>query len=185
MQTQLRLISQDVTSHSFTVLFQADPRALQGWTHYELLVRALGREEANMSTVEVPVGALGYNFVNLAPETNYEVRAAPVTARRRLTLTLPLVVKTYPPPKPKLKLLGRTERHLVASSGNYREVLMARRARDWHDFTHSSYKFSEPDELTEKRLARVKLYCTALDVFDTLGEDDEDDHYFGPLYKGT
>mmetsp|Transcript_15619 Transcript_15619/g.28405 ORF Transcript_15619/g.28405 Transcript_15619/m.28405 type:complete len:190 (-) Transcript_15619:1375-1944(-) len=183
MQSQLRISSHEVTNHSFTVLFQADPKALRTWTHYELAVRALGREEARMSVVEVPVGSLGYTLVDLMPGTLYEVRAAPVTSRRTLSFTLPLVVKTYAPPKPKLKVLEQSERNVAALEGNFREVLLARRARDWHDYTHSSYKFSEPADQTEKRLARVKIYCSALDVFDMLDISPEDDHFSGPLYK--
>lgn len=185
MQTQLKLVCQDVTNHSFTVLFQADPAARRTWSHYELVMRALGREEQPLSIVEVAVGALGYQLVNLMPGTHYEVKAAPVTLRRRLSFTLPLVVKTYQPQKPKVRVLVGTERSVALREGNFREVLLARRARNWHDYTHSSYKFSEPDALSDTRLTRVKLYCTALDIFDEEGIDPDDDYFSGPLYKDT
>ena len=111
----------------------------------------------------------------------YQVQVAPVVHSRVLSWSKALFVQTKP--HPQRELLVTSEQLVNEECGEWREVVMSRRAKGWQDYTRSSFKFARPKSHREVRMKRMMVLSTALQVLAENGYPQHDDYYQGPLYR--
>ncbi|CAG9315636.1 unnamed protein product [Blepharisma stoltei] len=162
-------------SISWTIDLQIKP------TKFQINVKKHTKLLVDLGTIEASKAATGYTLINLSPSTLYEIKVAPAIKSKTLSWSLPEVVMTLNPPN--RDILVTSERLVQKESNELREILMARRSRNWNDFTKNSYKFCVPRELSEVRLKRVLLWGEAMTVLEENGYGLNDDHFLGPIYK--
>lgn len=131
--------------------------------------------------VAVPGSVLAFEVQRLSPGLLYVVKIAPEVRGRLLSWSKPLTVQTKA--HPHFDLLVRSEQLVTEETQETREVLMGRRARDWKDYTLSSFKFARPASHREVRVKRTMVLSAALDVMNSAGYAQDDDYFQGPLYK--
>lgn len=169
VQVTVRAVSFSSVELAWTCSLQAD--------QFRLAVQQAGMH----MEVTVPGSVLAFEVRRLSPGLLYVVRIAPEIRGRLMSWSRPLTVQTRA--HPQFDLFVRSEQLVKEESGEAREVLMGRRARDWKDYTFSSFKFARPASHREVRVKRTMVLSTALDVLNSAGYDQKDDYFQGPLYK--